>query len=91
MRTKYIKFNNKQYLCRIVTDIDGNDLIIGGLNLLDVLQPYSMDSSYEDSFANKEAEIIYDLIFYFTDDEVLELDDDALIERLKIDNPEWFE
>ena len=44
-----------------------------------------------EGFASKEAEKLYDEIFFFTDAGSLELPDDELVEMLKEDNPEWFE
>ena len=50
----------------------------------------SFDSENE-GFASKEAENLYNEIFFFTDAGSLELPDDELVEMLKEDNQEWFE
>ena len=46
--------------------------------------------SENEGFASKEAEQIYDEVFFFTDAKTLKLPDDELITELKEDNPEWF-
>lgn len=58
--------------------------------MLDALQPGSFNVENE-GFASKEAEDIYDEIFFFTDKDTLALPDKELIERLKEDNAEWFD
>lgn len=82
-------FNGEVFTCRVVKDNEGHDLIIGGLKFLDALQP----NSFEDpmgGFANKKAEEIYDDIFFFIDDDMLNLPDNELIDALKIDNDDYF-
>ena len=90
MKTKEIQFNGKKYICRIVESIDGEELLIGSTELLDVLQPGSFGDANE-GFACKEAEALYDEVFYFTEPENLLLPDEELIEVLKESNPDWFE
>lgn len=58
--------------------------------LMDAIQPGSFEDENE-GFANKEAEYIYDEIFFFTDAETLALPEEQFIEELKKDNREWFE
>lgn len=84
------EFNGETYQCRVVKDKDGNDLVIASTKFLDALQPGSFEDENE-GFAGKEAEKIYDEIFFFTDDANLQLTDEELIEVLKEDNNEWFE
>lgn len=55
MKTKEIQFDGKKYICRIVESIDGEELLIGSTELLDVLQPGSFGDANE-GFVNKEAE-----------------------------------
>ena len=90
MKTKEVQFDGKKYICRIVESIDGEELLIGSTALLDALQPGSCDDA-DEGFASKEAENIYDEIFFFTDADTLLLPDEELIEELKQDNVEWFE
>lgn len=85
-----MKFAGRTYSCRVVKSNEGEELLIGSTGLLDALQPGSFDSENE-GFASKEAEKLYDEIFFFTDAGSLELPDDELVEMLKEDNPEWFE
>ena len=40
MTTTEINYKGMDYTCRIVTSNEGESLIIGGLELLDVLMPY---------------------------------------------------
>lgn len=89
MRFQDYEFNGTTYKCRIVTDKDGNDLVIASTKFLDALQPGSFDDENE-GFASKEAEDIYDEIFFFTDGSSLRLTDEQLVEVLKEDNEEWF-
>lgn len=90
MEYKDYEFNGKTYHCRVVVDKDGEELVIGGRDFLDALHPGAFGDE-NDGFVSKEAEQLYDEIFYFTDVVDLQLDDEQMIELLKIDNPEWFE
>ena len=69
---------------------EGEELLIGSITLLDALQPGSFNDENE-GFASKEAERIYDEVFFFTDMANLRLTDVELVAELKKDNPEWFE
>lgn len=89
MRTTEFEFKGTVYMCRIVKDNTGDNLIITGLSFLDVLHPGSFEDENE-GFANTVAANIYDEIFYFTNDENLRLSDPELIAILKESNPEWF-
>lgn len=90
MRTNDLEFEGRTYTCRVVEPADGEDLLIGSTELLDALQPGSFEDANE-GFANKEAEALYDEVFYFTEPENLLLPDEELIEVLKESNPDWFE
>lgn len=85
-----IQFCGNSYPCRVVESNEGEQLIIGSQELLDALQSGSFNDENE-GFASKEAEDIYDEIFFFTDKDTLALPDKELIERLKEDNAEWFD
>lgn len=89
MRFQDYEFNGTTYKCRIVTDKDGNNLVIASTKFLDVLQPGRFDDENE-GFASEEAEDIYDEIFFFIDESSLKLTDEQLVEVLKEDNEEWF-
>lgn len=89
MRTTEFEFESTVYMCRIVKDNTGDNLIIAGLSFLDVLQPGNFEDENE-GFTNTVAANIYDEIFYFTNDENLRLSDPELIAILKEPNPEWF-
>lgn len=65
-------------------------MAIAPTTLLDALQPGGFNDENE-GFASKEAENIYDEVFFFTDSNTLQLPDEELVEELKQDNPEWFE
>ena len=90
MKTQEMQFGGNTYLCRVVESNEGEELLIGSTALLDALQPGSFNDENE-GFASKEAERLYDDIFYFTDKKSLELPDDKLIAELKESNPEWFD
>lgn len=90
MKKKTIVFNGVSYDCRVVRSKDGEELIIGSTKLLDVLQLGSFDSE-NGGFASKDAETLYDEVFYFVAEDDLKLSDGELIEVLKDSNPEWFE
>lgn len=90
MKTQELQFGGNTYMCRIVESNEGEDLLIGSTALLDALQPGSFNDENE-GFASKEAEKIYDEIFFFTESGNLELPDDGLIAILKESNPEWFD
>ena len=69
---------------------EGEELLIGSTTLLDALHPGSFEDENE-GFAGREAEQLYDEVFYFTDKKNLELPDNELIAELKENNPEWFD
>lgn len=89
MRTQEFEFDGRTYTCRIVESIDGENLTIGSTDLLDALHPGSFEDENE-GFASKEAEQLYDEIFFFTEKETLGLPDNELVSELKKDNPDWF-
>ena len=90
MKTQEVQFNGITYTCRVVESNEGEELLIGSITLLDALQPGSFNDEIE-GFASKEAERIYDEVFFFTDMANLRLTDVELVAELKKDNPEWFE
>ncbi len=90
MRTQKIQFDGDTYVCRIVKSNEGEDLIIGSTKLLDTLHPGSFKDENE-GFASKEAEQLYNEVFFFTDSKTLRLPDNELIAELKESNPEWFD
>ena len=85
MKTKELQFDGNIYICRIVKSNEGEELLIGST----ALHPGSFEDESE-GFASKEAEQIYDEVFFFADAKTLKLPDDELITELKEDNPEWF-
>lgn len=90
MRTNEIQFDGKSYVCRVVEANDGEELLIAPTTLLDALQPGSCNDENE-GFASKEAESIYDEVFFFTDERTLLLPENELVSELKKDNPDWFD
>lgn len=90
MKTQEIQFGGNTYPCRMVISNEGEELLIGSTALLDALHPDSFNDENE-GFASKEAERIYDEVFFFTDKDSLKLSDKELITELKEDNPEWFD
>lgn len=90
MKTQEVQFNGITYTCRVVESNEGEELLIGSTVLLDALHPGSFEDENE-GFASKEAEQLYDEIFFFTDKNTLNLLDEELIAELKQDNPEWFD
>ena len=63
MKKKEVEFAGRTYSCRVVKSNEGEELLIGSTGLLDALQPGSFDSENE-GFASKEAEKLYDEIFF---------------------------
>ena len=90
MKTQEIQFGGNTYPCRVMISNEGEELLIGSTALLDALHPSSFNDENE-GFASKEAERIYDEVFFFTDKDSLKLSDKELITELKEDNPEWFD
>lgn len=82
MKTNEIQFGGKSYVCRIVEANDGEELLIAPTTLLDALQPGSFNDENE-GFASKEAESIYDEVFFFTDERTLQLPENELVAELK--------
>ena len=90
MLTQGIQFGGDTFVCRIVKSNEGEDLLIGSTKLLDALHPGSFEDENE-GFACKEAEQLYDEVFFFTDKKTLRLPDNELVAELKESNPEWFD
>lgn len=90
MEYKDYEFDGKIYHCRIIEGKDGEELVIGSMSFLEALQREDFEDENE-RFVSKEAERLYDEVFYFTDVVELQLDDEQMIELLKLDNPEWFD
>ena len=74
MKTQEVQFGGNNYPCRVVESNEGEELLIGSITLLDALQPGSFNDENE-GFASKEAERIYDEVFFFTDMANLRLTD----------------
>ena len=89
MKTEEMEFDGKTYTCRIVESIDGENLLIGSTKLLDALHPREFGTD-NDGFVSKEAEDIYDEVFFFTNTQDLLLPDKELTDILKESNPDWF-
>ena len=81
MKTQEVQFGGNNYPCRVVESNEGEELLIGSGSFNDA----------NEGFASKEAERIYDEVFFFTDMANLRLTDVELVAELKKDNPEWFE
>ena len=90
MKTKELQFDGNTYTCHIVKSNEGEELLIGSTRLLDTLHPGGFNDENE-GFSSKEAEHLYDEVFYFTDEKNLLLTDKELIDELKESNPEWFD
>ena len=90
MRTRKIQFDGDTYVCRIVKSNEGEDLIIGSTKLLDTLHPGSFEDENE-GFASKEAEQLYNEVFFFTDSKTPRPPDNEQIAELKESNPEGFD
>ncbi len=90
MVTTEINYKGKDYTCRIVESNEGEQLIIGGLTLMDALMPNPITEGCS-GFADKEAEKVDEEIFFYTSDADLQLSDRELTNILKESNPEWFE
>ena len=88
--TTEINYKGTDYTCRIVTSNEGESLIIGGLELLDVLMPYPITDKCN-GFANKEAERVDEEIFFYTSESDLKLPDNELVAILSESNPDWFD
>lgn len=87
---KYIIYQGEEYKCRVLIDNDGEELIIGSTELLDILSPFPMTDN-NSGFADKEAEEVYDQIFYFVDKSDLALPDEELKAIVAEANPDWFD
>lgn len=90
METTTITYKGTDYTCRVVTNNEGESLIIGGWELLDVLIPYPITNTCS-GFADKEAERVDETIFFYVSESDLKLPDNELVEILSESNPDWFE
>ena len=90
MKTQEVQFGGNNYPCvwwnptRVKNSLSAR---------LPCLMPFSpvVSNDENEGFASKEAERIYDEVFFFTDMANLRLTDVELVAELKKDNPEWFE
>lgn len=89
MTTTEIIYRDETYTCRVLESNDGEELIIASLKLLDALMPYPITDKCN-GFADKEAEIIDEEIFFYTSESDLQLEDKELIDLMRESNPEWF-
>lgn len=86
-----MRFEGCIYECRVVKDKDGEDLLIGSIELNDALHPGEWGEE-DDGFESKEAEEIYDDIFFFMDYwDLIHLSDEELKEEIKKHHPDWFD
>ena len=83
-----ITFNGEEYPCRVIHALGGHEIKISTFSLYDALHPYEWGGE-NDGFASKEAESIYDKIFFFVDDNELSLPFDKLKEILDEANPNF--
>mgnify|MGYP003527340453 CR=1 FL=1 len=83
MKTQEVQFGGNNYPCRVVESNEGEELLIGSITLLDALQPGSFNDENE-GFASKEAERIYDEVFFFTDMANLRLTDVELVTPMPV-------
>ena len=90
-RFEDIEFNGEIYKCRVMEDKDGEKLLIGSYGLESELHPGEWEDELE-GFASKEAEEVYNKIFFFMNDwDLTYLSDEELKEELKESNPDWFD
>lgn len=83
-----ITFNGEEYPCRVIHELGGQEIKIATISLYDALHPYEWGGE-NDGFASKEAESIYDEIFYFVDKSEIKLPFEELKEILQEANPDW--
>lgn len=73
---KQIAFNGAEYPIRTLPAYKfneaGEEIIISTLKLYDALHPNEWGTE-NDGFASREAEVIYDDIYYFVDDDEINL------------------
>ena len=90
MKTIEINYHGETYICRILISNDGEELIIASTELLDKLMPYPTTSSCN-GFADKEAELVDEEIFFYVAKDDLKLSDTDLQDIVSESNPEWFD
>ena len=90
MKTQEVQFGGNNYPCRVVESNEGEELLIGSTTLLDALQPGSFNDENE-GFASKEAERIYNEVFFLYRYGKLTTYRRRTGCRTEKDNPEWFE
>ncbi len=90
MRTIEINYHGETYICRVLLSNDGEELIIASTKLLDKLMPYHMTDTCN-GFADKEAELVDEQIFYYVAKDDLALSDNELRDIVSESNPEWFD
>lgn len=84
MKTVELQYHGETHKCRVITSIDGDELIIASVKLMDKLMP-------DENFVDKEAELLDEKVFYYVTDRDLKLSDEDLIEVVREANPDCFE
>lgn len=84
MKIIELQYHGETYKCRVIPSIDGEELIIASVKLMDKIIPGA-------TFTDKEAELLDEKIFYYVTDKELKLSDEELIEVVREANPDFFE
>lgn len=84
MKIIELQYHSEIYKCRVIPSIDGEELIIASVKLMDKIIPGA-------TFTDKEAELLDEKIFYYVTDKELKLSDEELIEVVREANPDFFE
>ncbi len=85
-----ISYKGESYTCRVLLSNEGERLIIASTKLYDKLAPSAMADG-ESEFADKEAEMVDEQIFYYVSEQDLKCSDKVLKEIVAEANPDWFD
>ena len=83
-------YKGESYTCRVLLSNEGERLIIASTKLYDKFAPSAMVDG-ESEFADKEAEMLDEQIFYYVAEQDLKHSDKVLREIVAEANPDWFD
>ena len=84
-------YNGKTYKVRVIYNKDGEEFLIAGDEIDNVIHPGEWGSENDgfDPANPKAAEIVYDSIFFFTDNTTLDYTDELLRKEMHQENPDY--
>lgn len=91
MKFTELEYKGEKYQCRILSDSNGDELIIAPTSLLDKVYPFN-EIKGDCFYPDEEAEAIDESIFYYETPKVLsDFTDKELLKEMIVANPDFFD